>query len=155
MGLGLEDLDLPILAFPVPKNPKPFNPNVIDRIFSKLTAGMEVARKHLLQISSKDTVSLVINLDHLWFDIDQNTKRGTQESVLPALEWALNRDMTWSGPKTGPDTGIDWTPEITFDLADAAWLQAYTHFLSGFCELVLAVSTEDPIREVVIASAQP
>ena len=94
MGLDLEDLDLPILALPVPKNPKPFNPNVIDRIFSKLTAGMEVASKHLLQISSKDTVSVVINLDDLWFDIDQNKKRGTQESVLPALEWALNWDMT-------------------------------------------------------------
>jgi hypothetical protein len=88
---------------------------------------MEVARKHLLQISSKDTVSVVINLDDLWFDIDQNKKCGTQESVLPALEWALNRDMTWSGPKTSPDTGINWTPEITFDLADAAWLQANTN----------------------------
>ena len=113
MELDLEDLELPILALPVPKNPKPFNPNVIDRIFSKLTAGMEV----------------VINLDDLWFDIDQNKKCGTQESVLPALEWAVNWDMTWSGPKTGPDTAIDWTPEISFDLANAAWLQAHIHFL--------------------------
>ena len=129
MGLDIEDLDLPILALPVPKNPKPFNPNVIDRIFSKLTAGMEVASKHLLQISSKDTVSVVINLDDLWFDIDQNKKCGTQDSVLPALKWALIWDITSSDPKTGPDTGIDWTPEITFYLANAAWLQAYTHFL--------------------------
>ena len=98
---------------------------------------------------------MVINLDGSWFDIDQNKKCGTQDSVLPALKWALIWDITSSDPKTGTDTGIDWTPEITFYLANAAWLQAYTHFLSGFCELVLAVSTEVPIREVVIASAQP
>ena len=90
---------------------------------------MEVARKHLLQISSKDIVSVVINLDDLWFDIDQNKKCSTHESVLPALEWTFKWDMTWSGPKIGPDTAIDWTPEITFDQANAAWLQAYTHIL--------------------------
>ena len=90
---------------------------------------MDVERKLFLQISSKNIASVVINLDHLWFDIDQNKKCSTHGSVLPALEWALNRDMTWSGPKTGPDTGIYWTPEITFDQANAAWLQAYTHIL--------------------------
>ena len=63
MGLDIEDLDLPILALPVPKRPKPFNPSLIDKIFSKVTTGIEVAQKHLLQILSKDTVSVAINLD--------------------------------------------------------------------------------------------
>ena len=93
MGLDIEDLDLPILALPVPKRPKPFNPSLIDKIFSKVTTGIEVAQKHLLQILSKDTVSVAINLDDLWFDIDQNKKCSTHESVLPALEWTFRWDV--------------------------------------------------------------
>jgi len=53
MGLDIEDLDLPILALPVPKRPKPFNPSLIDKIFSKVTTGIEVAQKHLCRFCLK------------------------------------------------------------------------------------------------------
>jgi hypothetical protein len=44
-------------------------------------------------------------------------------------------------------------PVIRFDTADAAWLTAYTHFLSGFVSTALAYDPEPAIQRVMDSSA--
>ena len=48
----------------------------------------------------------------------------------------------------------DWSVTVVFDLADTAWLHAYTHFLSAFSDFLLAFSTTGPITEVMTAAVQ-
>ena len=43
---------------------------------------------------------------------------------------------------------------ITFDTADAAWLTAYTHFISAFAELVLAFEPTEEIGRVMALHEQ-
>ena len=44
-------------------------------------------------------------------------------------------------------------PVIKFDTADAAWLSAYTHFLSGFVSTAQAYDPEPAIQRVMESSA--
>ena len=68
--------------------------------------------------------ALEIVLGDLWFDINANGAQDEGEDIGSVTGLTLG-----GGRMIGVDM-ID--PAITFDTADAAWLAAYTHFLSGF-----------------------
>lgn len=84
---------------------------------------------------------LTLNPDDLWFDLDGDGQRGAQEGARPMLAQML------MGRRAPRDAGP--APVIRFDNADAAWLSAYTHMLSGAAEMVQAFDPEPPIARAL------
>jgi hypothetical protein len=156
MGLNLENTDLPILALPIPHNPDPsnFSPDIIDNIFRRVQTDMDQARHNLKFINPSDTVSVPIDLADIWFDIDQNGQRSDSEDILPLLERSMGWNATSRLKDQAGNAKRDWSVTVVFDLADTAWLHAYTHFLSAFSDFLLAFSKTGPITEVMTAAVQ-
>ena len=156
IGLDLENTDLPVLALPIPRNPDPsnFSPDIIDNIFRRVQTDMDQARHNLKFINPSDTVSVPIDLADIWFDIDQNGQRSDSEDILPLLERSMGWNATSRLKDQAGNAKRDWSVTVVFDLADTAWLHAYTHFLSAFSDFLLAFSTTGPITEVMTAAVQ-
>lgn len=147
LGMNADFSELPVLRLPVPPNrePAPFTPETIPDLFETLIADLDAARAPLLQIADDDAVALTIPLYDLWFDINMNGTRDDGEGVIGVA----GRTLTGRGLRTRFDSD-----QITFDTADAAWLAAYTHFVSAFAELVLAFAPVDQISYVLDLDAQ-
>jgi hypothetical protein len=76
-------------------------------------------------------------LQAVWLDVDRNGERADWESLDVLL--------------AGMGAAADWTRSdgtIRFDTADAEWLAAYVHMLSGMSELVLSLDPTPAIRTV-------
>lgn len=144
MGINAEYTELPVLRLPVPPNPNPegFTPDAIEALFTTLIQDLANAREPLIGITDTDQVDLPVALRDLWFDINMNGTRDTGESVADIAGRLL----------TGRPVGAAEIPVIRFDTADAAWLAAYTHFLSAFAELVLAFEPTEQIARVIASS---
>ena len=145
MGMNADFSELPVLRLPVPANetPDPFTPDAITNLFATLIDDLGTAAEPLAAISDTDPVDLPIRITDLWFDINMNGTRDEGESVPEVGGIAL----------TGRATTVIDSPVIRFDTADAAWLAAYTHFLSAFGELVLAFDPTEQITRVTEATA--
>jgi len=140
--------EVPFLRSAIPSNPnaRPFEPEIIEQIFQVALRDLFVARYWLDQIESEDEVAVQIDLSALWIDINDNGLRDAGEAFSDCLSLALaGFDATAIGP----------AHEITvqFDAADAAWLSAYTHMLSGASELILALNPDEAI-EAIMAQGQ-
>jgi hypothetical protein len=146
LGINAQRTELPVLRLPVPANPapEPFTPDAIETLFRGLIDDLTTARVPLQQIANADAVNLPIAILDLWFDINMNGIRDTGEGLTDVAGTAL----------TGRAMRVSDTPLLQFDTADAAWLAAYTHFLSAFAELVLAFEPTDQIARVTEASRQ-
>ncbi|MDF0602288.1 hypothetical protein P1J78_16225 [Psychromarinibacter sp. C21-152] len=146
LGMNAARTELPVLRLPVPANPdpQPFTGDAIDALVVDLIADLDAARAPLLTIGDEDAVSLPVSLDALWFDINLNGTRDDGEGLMNVAGRAL------TGRGMGGDTGA----QVVFDTADAAWLAAYTHFLSAFGEIVLAFDPAGQIARVVEASRE-
>ncbi len=144
LGINAERTELPVLRLPVPPNPnpEPFTPDAIEAIFAGLIADLAAAREPLAAIGDGDDVALPIAIGDLWFDININGARDDGEGVTQIGGAIL----------TGRPLRAEDIPVIRFDTADAAWLAAYTHFLSAFAELVLAFEPTGQIDRVTEAS---
>ena len=137
--------ELPILRLPIPENPNaiPFQAADFTALIRNLDADMEASREALAQLGDKP-FALPIRVADLWFDINAN---GTRE---PGEGLAEVTGLTLGG---GRMIGVQvQDPVITFDTADAAWLSAYTHFLSGFASTALAYDPEPAIQRVLDSS---
>lgn len=77
-----------------------------------------------------------VALDTIWFDINANETREDWEGLL-ALLAALNG---------APDE--DFEGIVRFDTADAEWLKAYVHVVSGMAELTLSLDPTPAIQHV-------
>lgn len=143
-GLAV-DSGLPVLRLPLPPNPNPdpFTPGVITGLFERISAELARALEPLDTIGDTDDVGLVINTGDLWFDINSNGARDPGEGMTEIAGWVLTPRFG-----EGPDM-VDLT--IRFDTADAAWLSAYAHLLSGVSEAVLAVDPTEAITGVLDA----
>ncbi|MDJ0630777.1 MAG: hypothetical protein QNJ44_21145 [Rhodobacter sp.] len=146
LGINAARTELPVLRLPVPPNPEPepFRPDAIEALFTRLIDDLTAARAPLSTIADGSDVAVPIALGDLWFDINMNASRDEGEALTDVAGLAL----------TGRPLGIADNPVIRFDTADAAWLAAYTHFLSAFAELVLAFEPTDQIARVTDASRQ-
>lgn len=140
LGINAERTQLPILRLPVPANPTPdpFTPDAITNLFTSLITDLANVRAPLLEIGDSDAVDLPITITDLWFDVNMNGTRDPAESVTDIGGLAM----------TGRPVTVNDAPVIHFDTADAAWLAAYTHFLTGFAQLVLAFDPTDSIARV-------
>jgi hypothetical protein len=145
-GVRADWSELPILRLPIPENPaaRPFAPADITVLFSGVGADMQAARDALAQVQGD--IGLEIRVADLWFDINADGKRDEGEAVFAVAGMSLAGIAPW-GMQMPPD------PVIRFDTADAAWLLAYTHFLSALAETALAFDPE-PVVARVLASAQ-
>lgn len=144
-GVRADWSELPILRLPIPENPaaRPFEPRDFTTLVTDLEARMEGSRSALADLGDQP-FALQIALSDLWFDINMNGARDNGEDVASVA------GLTLGG--AGRFTVAD-NPVITFDTADAAWLSAYTHFLSGFTNLALAYNPEPAIQRVQDSSA--
>lgn len=138
-------IDFPFLRLPVPENPAPsaFDPAMIDAMFATISTDLSDALTALDGIGGADVVAVRINTADLWFDINANGGRESGESWSDVTGLVLGGGF---GPLPADIT-------INFDTADAAWLSAYAHLLSGVSELVLAFSPAETIGNVLTANA--
>ena len=144
-GMRADWSELPILRLPIPENPaaRPFAPQDFTALVTDLDADMDAARAALDRLGDQP-FALPIRLSDLWFDINRSGTRDEGEDVASVAG-------LFGGARILSVQVED--PVITFDTADAAWLSAYTHFLSGFAATALAYDPEPAIQRVIDSSA--
>ncbi|MCP3971878.1 MAG: hypothetical protein GY717_16460 [Rhodobacteraceae bacterium] len=142
----LEHFDIPVLRLPLPDNPdaQPFYPGMITELFGGLEADMNAARAALADLDGSTDFGLAIDITGLWFDVNANATRDAGEGVFEVAGATLGLRPGEIDPSALPDSLI-----VRFDTADAAWLRAYTHLISGIAELVVAFDPTDVITEVL------
>ncbi len=145
-GVMTETLGIPILRLPIDDNPTPdpFDPAVVEQMFADADYDLGLALEALDTIADADEVGVTIDTADLWFDINMNGARDPGEDLLNVAGMTLNRGMG----------GSFVPPSIRFDTADAAWLAAYAHLLSGVSEVFLAFHPAPAIARVQDAVAQ-
>ena len=147
-GIRADWSELPILRLPIPENPnaRPFAAQDIQTLFQGIASEMDAARVALAALGQQD-FALEIALDDLWFDINRNGTRQDGESMRDIAGLTLAGAGRWGMQPVE-------NPVIRFDTADAAWLSAYTHFLSGFVTLALAFDPAPAVDRVIASTAK-
>jgi hypothetical protein len=125
---------LPIMRLPIPENPnpEPFDPALVTTLFADISARMEESRGWLSAIPADADFAVEVDFADVWFDINANGTRDNGEDMAATLGPML---MGWQWDARDPATPL---PTVRFDAADAAWLAAYTHLLSGISDTVVA-----------------
>lgn len=145
-GVQADWSELPILRLPIPENPaaRPFTGADLTDLLTGIDADMQSARSALDTLGDQP-FALEISIGDLWFDINANGSRDAGEDVAEVAGLALGaRGMATEGAIA---------PTIRFDMADAAWLSAYTHFLQAFAKVALAYDPGPAVDRVVAATA--
>ena len=145
-GIRADWSELPILRLPIPENAnaRPFVAADFTTLVTGLDADMDAARAALTRLGDKP-FALDIRLADLWFDINLNGTRDEGEDIASVAGLTLGGGRMIAVPIEDP--------VIRFDTADAAWLSAYTNFLSGFASTALAYDPEPAIQRVMDSSA--
>jgi hypothetical protein len=148
-GNAGDTLGLPFLRLPVPPNPEPepFQGALISQLFADIDADMAAARKALATLPPGEEFGLDLTFSDLWFDIDMDGTRTPEEGALAVLGPQL-LGWQWQAPDPA-------APPLTirFDAADAAWLTAYTHVMSGVANTLLAYDPASSIDRVIASRA--
>ena len=141
MQVRYQNSPTPLALIPGMRNELPTNPNALfDPAF--IERAMTDALTHLARADSTlsnvagEPFEVDVFLPALWFDINQNGNREEWETVVAVMQQL----------KASPDDSFDGT--IRFDTADAHWLKAYVHVMSGMAELTLATDPTPAIRTV-------
>lgn len=147
-------LGLPVLTADLPQNPapQPLEPDFLNRLAQGLIDDMTATRKALDGVD--DSAALTLRPDAIWFDINQNGQPDTAEGLAAFMPAQFGIPLAAATPQPdGSDQGNGGqgsadqgdsaaAPVVRFDAADAEWLRAYTHMLSGFAEFLLAFDPE-------------
>lgn len=148
LGMSGKTMDVPVLRLDVAENPnaEPFYPAAIEEIFAALVQDMASAGAALEPIDEAD-FGLTLDLADLWFDVNLSGARDPGEGVAEmAAGTVLPRQFNRGGETV--------LPKVRFDRADADWLAAYTHLISGLSQMVLAYPPAAAIEEVTAAKAR-
>lgn len=144
-GNAGDTLGLPFLRLPVPPNPapEPFQGALITQLFTDIDADMTAARAALATLPAGEEFGMELTFADLWFDVNLNGAREAEEDALTILGPQL---LGWQWQDPDPAT-----PPLTirFDAADAAWLTAYTHVMSGVANTILAYDPAASIDRVI------
>ena len=128
---------IPGFAAPLPPNANAsFDPGFLETALKGALEHLDGARVALGEATNGE-FSTELRLDALWFDIDRDRRRSDWESLQAILE--------------GVGAQVDWNSfngKVRFDTADAEWLAAYVHLISGTSEMVLSVDPTTAIRTV-------
>lgn len=147
-AMGLTDRTgmLPLLRLPLNDNPHPatFDPAAIVTLFAHAAENLTAAQMQLMTIPAGSDFTVEIALDDLWFDVDANGSRSPDEGLADILGTAVLGGE--------PDTAVPHAlPTVQFDVADAAWLAAHAHLLTGVSDLIRAYDPTEPITRVMAA----
>jgi hypothetical protein len=144
-GNAGDTLGLPFLRLPVPPNPapEPFQGGLITQLFTDIDADMTAARAALATLPAGEEFGMELTFADLWFDVNLNGAREAEEDALAILGPQL---LGWQWQDPDPAA-----PPLTirFDAADAAWLTAYTHVMSGVANTILAYDPAASIDRVI------
>lgn len=140
MQVRYENSAQPLALLPGMRNDLPANPDgKFDPAF--LEEAMTKALVHLadaesaLDIAGED-FAVDFPIGAIWFDVNKNGTKEDWETGLAVMD-SLNATP-----------GADFDGIIRFDTADAHWLKAYVHVMSGMAELTLAADPTPAIRTV-------
>lgn len=139
-------ISLPFLRLPVDDNPTPkaFTPDVVNGIFADAMADFAEVLAPLDTITDDDAVSVPVDTASLWFDINRSGARDPGEGLFEV-----------AGGMPGGGIGDDFIPPVVqFDTADAAWLSAYGHLLTGLSATILALDPAAALETTLISGAQ-
>ncbi|WP_343116630.1 hypothetical protein [Ostreiculturibacter nitratireducens] len=144
VGLNTRYTEIPVLRLPVPDNPAPdpFEPAFVRDLFADVAEDMAAARDALAEVPEESDFGLEIALSDLWFDIDMDGVRGEREGLMEVAGLAL------MGARALGRVELQ-DVVVRFDVADVPWLVAYTHFISGVSEAVLAYDPTDAVADVI------
>jgi hypothetical protein len=147
-GMG-DTMGLPFLRLPLTPNPspEPFQGRMVTELFTNIAKGMEEARGSLSILPPDADFGVEVAFADLWFDVNANQTRDPGEDAADILGPQL---MGWQWSDRDPVAPL---PVIRFDAADAAWLSAYTHLLSGISESILAYDPSASIDRVLASRA--
>ncbi|MEZ5778775.1 MAG: hypothetical protein R3E44_10475 [Paracoccaceae bacterium] len=150
MGMNqqmLMGMDIPLLRLPVPENPapKPFDPAAIEALFATASDDLAGAIAVLDTIGDADDFGLEVDTADLWFDINGSGARDEGEGMMQVLGTVMQIP-------TGEDGGAGGLA-VRFDTADAAWLSAYAHLLSGISDTIVALHPTERLRAVLADAA--
>lgn len=128
---------IPGMGVELPPNPDArFDPAFVETAMAGALDHLAGAQRALETAVAGD-FAVEIPLQDIWFDIDANGERGDAEGL-----------MTLAGALIGT-AGDKFKGDVRFDSADADWLLAYVHLISGTAELTLAVDPTPAIRTVI------
>ncbi len=147
-GVQADWSELPILRLPIPENPaaRAFTSADFTALVTGLGTRMEDARAALKPLGTQD-FALEISLGDLWFDINASGARDDGEGVSDVAGLTLG-----GAGRMGMQAVND--PVIRFDPADAAWLSAYTEFLSAFVTLTQAYDPAPAIDRILASTTK-
>lgn len=137
---------LPLLRMPIPPNPAhvAFDPASVVNIFVHTGDKLAEAKATLTTLPDTSDFGVEISLSDLWFDVNANGKRDPGEGIADILGAAV---MGAPDESTGPQP----LPTVRFDVADAAWLTAYSDLLQGVCDMVRAFDPTEPLARIIAA----
>jgi hypothetical protein len=143
-GMG-DTMGLPFLRLPLTPNPapEPFQGRMVTDLFTNVAKGMEEVRADLAALPPDADFGVKVAFADLWFDVNANQTRDPGEDAASILGPQL---MGWEWADRDPALPL---PVIRFDAADAAWLMAYAHLLSGISESILAYDPADAIDRMI------
>ncbi|WP_084398111.1 hypothetical protein [Henriciella aquimarina] len=131
----------PVPLFPgmdteIPPNPEgAFDPAFVETAMTRALGNLARAEATLDGLAGQD-FAVEVPLGAIWFDINANGERDDWETGNGLLA-----EMTDTGTSEEAVT-------VRFDTADAYWLKAYVHALSGSAELILSVDPTPAIETV-------
>lgn len=142
-----DTLGIPLLRLPIPPNPAPdpFSGALVTQLFTDLDADMQSARTALATLPPGEDFGLEISFSDIWFDVNMNAARDANEEAALIIGPQL-MGWNWVEPAAATPPMI-----IRFDAADAAWLSAYTHVLSGISNTILAYDPAASIDRALAA----
>ncbi|WBL32570.1 hypothetical protein O5O51_12670 [Sinirhodobacter sp. HNIBRBA609] len=129
-------------------NPRQLDPAEITAILDDTHAGMERARAALADLPDDSAFGFELDFADLWLDADGDGKRGLAESLSDIAGPVL---FGWQWQERQQTQGA--LPAVRFDAADAPWLAAYTHLISGTTQMIRAYDPAPAIARVGEASA--
>lgn len=140
-------LGIPLLRLPLPPNPapEPFQGALVSQLFADLDADMQAARTALATLPRGEDFGLDLSFADLWFDVNANGTREAEETALTLVGRQL-MGWQWQDPDPAAPPLV-----VRFDAADAAWLTAYTHLMSGIANTILAYDPADSIDRAIAA----
>ncbi len=143
---------LPFLRVVVPNaqldSVQPATPEKVAGLFRSLRTSLRNANSTLAGIDEEE-FGVMLNLSKAHLDFNGDGTVDLDETLLASLGQVLGQNA-----RTEP--GMDLI--VRFDSADAMWLQGYTHFLSGFLDLLLAYDwgpVWDQCAHVVFLDPEP
>ena len=150
-GLTDRSAMLPLLRMPLPPNPaaKAFDPASVVGIFIHTGDKLAQAKATLAALPDSADFGVEIALSDLWFDVNANAVRDPFEGIADIIGTAaLGGGTEPAADGTTPPQNL---PTVRFDIADAAWLAAYSDLLNGFCDMVRAYDPTEPLTRIIAA----